>query len=222
VDVWLDEGDLKVGDVLTKTFHQEIKKVDFFLLINSVNSADSPWVHQELQFALESGVTILPICIDESELPPVIRDHKFLEFSFSNFDDFSFPFNTLLQSMGLMDESVLRPTVTNIQFYDRDPMKYPDATPQNIFEKKLLYPRYIYVSWEPKYFYRGVRFRRKWYRNDLLFGRPTHYDVWDDIWERKQIHTTFIYNRWSHQRGDYDVRFYIGDDETVSGHFSIV
>jgi hypothetical protein len=160
INVWLDEGSLKVGDILTNTFRKAIEEADFFILIISEHSLRSDWVKQEMKFAIESHTKILPIRIDECNLFPEIYDHKFLEFSFTNFDDFSFPFNELLQSIGLVDKEVLNPTVTNIKFYDIDPVRYPNAESKTVFKKKLFYPRYIYVSWTPKYFY-SVIYGRK-------------------------------------------------------------
>jgi len=86
VDVWLDEQRIKVGDSIPEKINQGLASSDFFALVVSENSVRSEWVKKELNNALISEVQrrkvhILPLKIDQSEIPSVIRDKKYTDFS---------------------------------------------------------------------------------------------------------------------------------------------
>lgn len=86
VRVWVDEAEIKVGESLTEKVGGAIKENEFLGVVISKNSVDSPWVKKELQVALqrelrENRVVILPILLDNSEIPPFLLDKLYADFS---------------------------------------------------------------------------------------------------------------------------------------------
>jgi predicted peroxiredoxin len=86
VKVWLDEQQLLVGDSIPEKIAQGLAESDFFLLVVSKSSVESPWVKKELNNALvheieRRKVTVLPIKLDEAEVPDSIRDKLYANFT---------------------------------------------------------------------------------------------------------------------------------------------
>lgn len=86
IDVWLDEQRIKIGDSIPDKIAQGLAESDFFLLGVSENSANSEWVKKELNNALVSEVKrrkvhVLPLKIDGSEIPGIISDKLYADFS---------------------------------------------------------------------------------------------------------------------------------------------
>jgi hypothetical protein len=213
IDVWLDENKLQIGDSLAEVFKREIvSSTDFIVLISEASNA-SKWVRKEVEFAFsQSSVNVLPILIEHCNVDERFSGLKYL--NFTNQDDFTFPFNDLLTSLALVDREIKKPTITNIKFYDIDPELNPNATPINKFKKRVIFPRYIYMSWEAIYFNDGVIFKRKWYKNSEVIPSLIREDTWDSIWRKKgKITSTFIFNRYGHGKGEYAVRFYIIEED---------
>lgn len=52
VQVWLDEQRIRVGDSIPERVAQGVAESDFFLVVVSASSVDSPWVRKELNQAL--------------------------------------------------------------------------------------------------------------------------------------------------------------------------
>lgn len=86
VEVWLDEREIKVGDDIRQKIEQGIKNFDFFGIVLSKSSVQSAWVQNELSAAyvkeMESKkVTILPIKIEECDVPALISGKKYADLS---------------------------------------------------------------------------------------------------------------------------------------------
>jgi len=78
IDVWLDQWEMKVGDkLIEKMFDQGIKNASAFLIVLSKNSVTKKWVKEELDTAIvkriEAGSKILPIIIEECEIPEALK-----------------------------------------------------------------------------------------------------------------------------------------------------
>jgi hypothetical protein len=62
---WVDEAEIKIGDSLMSHIEDGIKKAEYFAIILSKNSINSPWVAAELKAAfsleLENKIRVLPI-----------------------------------------------------------------------------------------------------------------------------------------------------------------
>jgi hypothetical protein len=88
VQVWLDELNIKVGESIPEKISQGLAESDYFLFAASKNSVASEWVKRELNSALlkeveKREVTILPLKLDDSQMPTVIADKKYADFSVS-------------------------------------------------------------------------------------------------------------------------------------------
>jgi predicted peroxiredoxin len=100
VKVWIDEQRILVGDSIPEKIAQGLAESDFFLLVVSESSVASSWVKKELSTALVNEierrkVTILPIKLDNADMPDSIRDKLYADFRGSYDDGLS----KLLQSI---------------------------------------------------------------------------------------------------------------------------
>jgi hypothetical protein len=86
VKVWIDEQNILVGDSIPEKIAQGLAESDFFLIVVSKNSVNSEWVKKELNSAIvheieRRKVTILPIKLDDAEMPDTIKDKLYADFS---------------------------------------------------------------------------------------------------------------------------------------------
>lgn len=86
VTVWLDEQKILVGDSIPEGIAQGLAQSDFFLIAISEHSVRSEWVKRELNTALIDAVKrrkvkILPILLTPTEIPLIIRDLKYADFT---------------------------------------------------------------------------------------------------------------------------------------------
>lgn len=84
--VWLDEQQINVGDSINDKVSQGLAESDYFILAMSDNSVESEWVKRELNSALISEieakkVKILPIKLSDCDLPQLIKDKKYADFT---------------------------------------------------------------------------------------------------------------------------------------------
>ena len=85
IKVWLDEAELNVGDSLLGKIGDAINSTDFLIVVLSNDSIKSTWVQNELKVALnrefeENRVVVLPILIEQVEIPPFLRDKLYADF----------------------------------------------------------------------------------------------------------------------------------------------
>ena len=84
VRVWLDVH-LFAGDNWLKEIERELAAADFFVFFISQNSIASSSVKKELQVALhrqwsaEGGAVIVPVVLEDAEVPPLLRDSKWID-----------------------------------------------------------------------------------------------------------------------------------------------
>ncbi len=88
VKVWIDEQRIVVGDSIPEKVAQGVAESDFFVVVLSKNSVQSPWVTKELNHALvkeieRRRVTMYPIRLDDAPIPETIKDKKYANFSVS-------------------------------------------------------------------------------------------------------------------------------------------
>jgi hypothetical protein len=86
VAVWLDEQRIRVGDSIPERIAQGLAESDYFLIGVSQQSVESEWVKKELNNALikeieRRKVHVLPLKLDDSPMPDIIRDKKYADFS---------------------------------------------------------------------------------------------------------------------------------------------
>jgi len=81
IDVWFDEWTISAGDSIVGGVEKGLLKSTHLLLVWSKHARRSRWVTAELRavlaHSLSTGKTrIVPICIDGTPLPPLLRDVK--------------------------------------------------------------------------------------------------------------------------------------------------
>ena len=77
-DIWLDEWKIQPGDSIPGKVNQALGFVDTVLLFWSRDAAASAWVNAEMESALtqklaEAAVRIIPVKLDDTVLPPLLR-----------------------------------------------------------------------------------------------------------------------------------------------------
>ena len=91
IQVWTDSKELSVGDNIKEKINDAIKKTDYFIVVLSKNSTNSNWVNFELSATRLNEISkqqniILPVLIEDCEIPFSLRDRLFSDFRFS-FDE---------------------------------------------------------------------------------------------------------------------------------------
>jgi hypothetical protein len=86
INVWLDEQRIRVGDSIPEKIAQGLAESDYFLIGMSQKASESAWVQKELNNALMSEVQrrkvhVLPLKLDDTQMPPIISDKKYADFS---------------------------------------------------------------------------------------------------------------------------------------------
>lgn len=82
--VWRDEGELLVGDSIVDRVTAALDQIDFVVALISKSSVTSPWCQKEVSLAMtgeiaQSGVKVLPVRIDQVEMPPTLKDKLYVE-----------------------------------------------------------------------------------------------------------------------------------------------
>src|SRR3989304_6427488 len=85
IKVWKDSWRIGVGDSLIQKVQQGLEGAEVFCVIFSRNSLKSEWVKRELTAALMREIEdrkgmILPVVIDASKLPLLVRDKFYADF----------------------------------------------------------------------------------------------------------------------------------------------
>jgi hypothetical protein len=90
--VWIDEGELKIGDSLIERIATAIAEIDFFLALVSESSRESNWCRKELALAVtgelgREGVKVLPVRVAGAKMPDSLADVFYLELNESNSEE---------------------------------------------------------------------------------------------------------------------------------------
>lgn len=85
IPVWYDEWSLRVGDSLVERINEGIRQSKYMGVVLSHNSVNKPWCVKEMNVGLQrhlmqKGVSILPIVIDDCEIPPLFTDLLWADF----------------------------------------------------------------------------------------------------------------------------------------------
>lgn len=100
--VWVDEAEILVGDSLLKKIAEGIEKTEYFGIVLSPNSVDSPWVQHELEQAMNyeinaKSVKVLPLLHKDCDIPPFLKGKLYADFSGA--DKFQDSLNKLLRRL---------------------------------------------------------------------------------------------------------------------------
>lgn len=89
--VWVDRWELNVGDSIIDKVQDAIQEASAFVIIISKSSMNSDWCKKELSSGLlreigEKRVVVLPVLLEDAEMPIFLRGKMYADFR-SNFDD---------------------------------------------------------------------------------------------------------------------------------------
>lgn len=82
--VWIDEGEIKIGESLFDSIAQALDQVDFVLALMSPASVASDWCQKEISLAMTGevsrhGVTVLPLRVSGVPVPATLKGKKYLD-----------------------------------------------------------------------------------------------------------------------------------------------
>ncbi len=82
--VWIDEGELRIGDSLVTAISSAIDQVDFLIALVSEHSVESDWCKKEVSLAMTGeianrGITVLPCRVGHVAMPPTLTDKLYLQ-----------------------------------------------------------------------------------------------------------------------------------------------
>jgi hypothetical protein len=80
-NVWLDQLDIKPGTRWDKSIETALEKSSTLLVVLSKSSVASHNVMDEVSYALEEGKTVVPILLEECEVPFRLRRLQFADFT---------------------------------------------------------------------------------------------------------------------------------------------
>ncbi len=91
IKLWRDEYQMSAGDSLTDRIRDAIDRASFLCVAVSESSVASEWVRREIEAGLlrtsaEVGLTIIPLLLEECELPEQLQDHIAIDFR-ESFDE---------------------------------------------------------------------------------------------------------------------------------------
>lgn len=89
--VWVDRWELNVGDSIIDRIQNAIQESDAFIIIISKSSMNSDWCKKELSSGFlreleEKRVIVLPVLLENAEMPIFLRGKMYADFR-TNFDD---------------------------------------------------------------------------------------------------------------------------------------
>lgn len=86
IKVWLDEWEIDPGDDVRQKIEYGIENYEYFIMVLSNHSVNSPWVQKELSAALNKEVilnneVVVPLLIEKNvEIPTLICGKKYISF----------------------------------------------------------------------------------------------------------------------------------------------
>lgn len=89
--VWLDDAEIHIGESLIEKIESGISGSKYLIAVLSGNSINSRWCAEELRMAMfrqiaQKGITVLPVLIEECEIPGFLQEKKYADFR--NADEF--------------------------------------------------------------------------------------------------------------------------------------
>lgn len=85
LNVWFDLSEIKLGDSLQKTINRGLDSADYLAFFMSSSSMKKAWPRAELNAVISRelsgnrGAMVLPVLLDETDIPPVLRDKRYLD-----------------------------------------------------------------------------------------------------------------------------------------------
>jgi hypothetical protein len=107
VKVWFDEWSIETGDSISQAIQDGLRESDFVAVLLTRQSVEHGWVEKEWQsrIALEAKTgrkLILPLKADDCELPPLLADRAFADFTI----EYAAGLKQLLRALGVLTAQV--------------------------------------------------------------------------------------------------------------------
>jgi|GEM_PF-1846996 len=152
VIVWLDEIELKIGDSIINRVSDAIEQVEYVAVVVSSNSVKSRWVKKELSLAMskelgQSDPVVLPIRIDDCEMPSSLGDKLYADFRDAN--QFDAQCDRLLDAMGINVTREQFPNGISVEWTDDGPRITGNGVILSPVESSALLDRWS--EWLPKF-----------------------------------------------------------------------
>jgi len=85
IDFWYDQSEIGLGESIKEKINEGLNSSSAFILILSHSSKNSDWLRYEMNSALllnaiKKGISILPIKIDDSEVPSDLSGYLYADF----------------------------------------------------------------------------------------------------------------------------------------------
>jgi hypothetical protein len=114
IKVFIDRWELKLGDSITNKIQDAISDASYLMVVLSKNSVESDWCKREITTALmleleKKRVVLLPILLEDCEIPLFLRDKYYADFR-NSFED---GLSTVLESLSKMNNDAAG-RVTNL------------------------------------------------------------------------------------------------------------
>jgi hypothetical protein len=104
VRVWLDEAEIKIGDMLIEKISNAIDEMQYLGIVLSPHSVESRWVKEELSQAFigqlsRRDTVVLPILLADCQIPGFLRGRMYADFR--DPDDYEESLKKLLLTVGV-------------------------------------------------------------------------------------------------------------------------
>jgi len=92
ISTWFDEWEISAGDSIIDEIENGLKTCTHFIILWSKNASISNWVREELKSTLteaikNKSVKMIPILLDATDKPPLLRDKKHIKYHGGNEQD---------------------------------------------------------------------------------------------------------------------------------------
>ena len=139
--VWLDQLDIPTGARWDDAVERALRECEIFLIILTTASISSENVKDEIGYAIDHGKRILPVLLEECEIPLRLRRFQYVDFREMKFDEGIKRAGQLLENF-LSDQPI--PVPTNTLPEAQEVLKPRVATVQSLpAQKNSLPPGWI-------------------------------------------------------------------------------
>ena len=110
VRVWIDEGEIKLGDSLIEKIRNGIDEVDYLSVVLSPTSVASEWVKREVDIAMNQEiegrkVKVLPLLYQKCDLPWFLKGKRYADFTDEGIYNDSFA--EILRRLGIAENDTV-------------------------------------------------------------------------------------------------------------------
>lgn len=107
IPIFVDRWEMNVGDSITNKIQDAITDSSFLMVVLSKNSVESDWCKREITTGLmleleKKRVVVLPVLIDDCEIPLFLRDKLYADFR----GNFETGFDNIVQSVSRLKNDV--------------------------------------------------------------------------------------------------------------------